>query len=178
MPRIVVITIFAVQLALVVTNVQRAPIFRKELSHIQRRSLFLAHAVRIAVALPFKFTPAGNTVQQRFAVPTLGSDAGLSELSATFEQEACLRNVTNDLQAQADIEHAQQVADWQERQKTVHVEAEDDGFDDYDDDPALRELEEKRLAALKARFNREKEFHAQGHGEYREIVCRQVCGQA
>ena len=50
----------------------------------------------------------------------------------------------------------------------------------FDDDPTLRDLEAKRLAALKARFGAEKQFHAQGHGEYREIVeeefLKEVCG--
>ena len=63
-------------------------ILRKKLRQIQRGSLFHALAVRIAVALAFKLTPAGYHVQRRFAVPTRRSDAATSELCTTFEQQA------------------------------------------------------------------------------------------
>ena len=96
--------------------------------------------------------------------------------------EAAIRHKTNDLQAEADAEHAQQMAEWQASQKVAQMEQnpEEEDFDDFDDDPTLRDLEAKRLAALKAKFGAEKQFHAQGHGEYREIVeeefLKEVCG--
>ena len=96
--------------------------------------------------------------------------------------EAAIRHKTADIEAEAAAEQAQAVADWQSRQKVAAVEENlDDEFDDnFDDDETIRDLESKRLAALKARFNKEKEFHAQGHGEYREICeeefLKEVCG--
>ena len=96
-------------------------------------------------------------------------------------QEACMRNVTKDIRDEEKADHAQQVADWKASQKTASVETnQEEEVDDFDDDPVLRDLETRRRDALKARFSKEKEFHAQGHGEYREIVedefLKEVCG--
>ena len=104
----------------------------------------------------------------------------LQTAAGEVTQEACMRNVTTDLQAEADADHAQQMADWHASHKVAQVEDNLDDFDDFDDDPVLRDMEARRLAALKARYGKEKEFHAQGHGEYREIVeeefLKEVCG--
>ena len=92
-----------------------------------------------------------------------------------------MRNVTRDIREEEKAEHAQQLADWKASQETAAVETNrEEEVDDFDDDPVLRELETRRRDALKARFSKEKEFHAQGHGEYREIVeeefLKEVCG--
>ena len=76
-------------------------------------------------------------------------------------------------QRKAREERAAAIADWESRQKHAQVEKEEDEFDDdgfFDDDATVRDLESKRLAAMKARFQKEKENAAQGTGEYREIV--------
>jgi len=106
----------------------------------------------------------------------------LQSAAGEVTQEACMRNVTKDMQVEHDAEQAQAVADWKAGQKTAQVEENnhEEDVDDFDDDPVLRDLETRRRDALKARFSREKEFHAQGHGEYREIVedefLKEVCG--
>ena len=113
-----------------------------------------------------------------------GQKADLQRLqSAAGEvtQEACMRNVTQDIREEEKADHEQQVADWKASQKVAEVENNlEEEIDDFDDDPVLRDLETRRRDALKARFSKEKEFHAQGHGEYREIVeeefLKEVCG--
>merc|ERR1712070_479567 len=61
------------------------------------------------------------------------------------------------------------------------VEGEDDlDDDDLLNDPDLAAMQAKRLEAMKMRHMQEKMNHAQGHGEYREIVeeefLKEVCG--
>ena len=114
--------------------------------------------------------------QQKADLQRLQGAAG--EITA----EAAIRHKTADIEAEAAADQAQAVADWQAQQKVAGVEEnlDDDFDDDFDDDETIRDLESKRLAALKARFNKEKSFHAQGHGEYREICeeefLKEVCG--
>lgn len=105
----------------------------------------------------------------------------LQSAAGEVTQEACMRNVTKDIRDEEKADHAQQVADWKASQKTAAVENNlEEEIDDFDDDPVLRDLETRRRDALKARFSKEKDFHAQGHGEYREIVedefLKEVCG--
>ena len=105
----------------------------------------------------------------------------LQSAAGEVTQEACIRNKTKDIMDEEKADHAQQVADWHASQKKAAVENNlEEEVDDFDDDPVLRDMEARRLDALKARFGREKEFHQQGHGEYREIVedefLKEVCG--
>ena len=89
----------------------------------------------------------------------------LQSAAGEVTQEACMRNVTRDIREEEKAEHALQLADWKASQKTAAVETNlEEEVDDFDDDPVLRELETRRRDALKARFSKEKEFHAQGHG--------------
>ena len=46
----------------------------------------------------------------------------------------------------------------------------DEDKDLFDDDADLRLLREKRLAKMKAKFEKRKEYLAKGHGKYEEIV--------
>merc|ERR1712224_304687 len=58
----------------------------------------------------------------------------------------------------------------------------DDDFDDddFEDDAILAQLQQKRIAEMKAKRDLELKFHQQGHGEYREIAeeefLKEVCG--
>jgi len=104
----------------------------------------------------------------------------LKDVNFEVTQEALIQNVNADLQQVAKEESAKQQAIWQASQKQAHVQHSDDEFDDLDDDPVLHQLQQKRLAELKSRQILETQFHAQGHGEYREIVeeefLKEVCG--
>jgi len=80
-----------------------------------------------------------------------------------------------------EAQYEQQLAEAAAREKHAAVEdGSDDDFDDFDNDPALASIQEKRLAEMKARAVQERVFQAQGHGEYREIVeedfLKEVCG--
>uniref|UniRef100_A0A7S4F7N4 Thioredoxin domain-containing protein n=1 Tax=Chrysotila carterae TaxID=13221 RepID=A0A7S4F7N4_CHRCT len=111
------------------------------------------------------------------------SKSDLSLLNAAageITQEALIRNVNNDLQAEAAVEEAQQAALAAAAEKQLQIDDDnDDDFDDFANDPEVQSLQEKRLAALKARYMEEKAYHMQGHGEYREIVeeefLKEVC---
>jgi len=104
----------------------------------------------------------------------------LKDVNYEVTQEALISNVNEDLQKVAKEESAKQLADWEASQKKAQIEDDDDDFDDLDDDPVLAQLQQKRLDELKSKQNLEKQFHAQGHGEYREIVedefLKEVCG--
>merc|ERR1712087_891099 len=111
------------------------------------------------------------------------SKSDLSLLNAAageITQEALFRNVSKDMEAQQAVEDQQQAEFAASMEKKVNLEDEGDDFDDYEDDPMLLSIQEKRLAEMKARFAKEKAFHMQGHGEYREIVeeefLKEVCG--
>jgi len=111
------------------------------------------------------------------------SKAALETLKAVnydVTQEALVKNVNEDLQKVAQEESEKQLAEWEANQKRAQIEADDDEFDDLDDDPVLAQLQQKRLDELKSMQQMEKQFHAQGHGEYREIVedefLKEVCG--
>jgi len=106
----------------------------------------------------------------------------LNAVNMDVTQEALMDNVTSELQETAKHEHKQQVADWEAMQKKAQVEKDDeyDEDDEFLDDVAAMDLQQKRLKALQDRFALEKQFHAQGHGEYREITeeefLKEVCG--
>merc|ERR1712087_539927 len=111
------------------------------------------------------------------------SKSDLSLLNAAageITQEALFRNVSKDMEAQQAVEDQQQAEFAASMEKKVNLEDEGDDFDDYEDDPMLLSIQEKRLAEMKARYAKEKAFHMQGHGEYREIVeeefLKEVCG--
>eukprot|EP00326_Haptolina_ericina_P005577 CAMPEP_0181219938 /NCGR_PEP_ID=MMETSP1096-20121128/28564_1 /TAXON_ID=156174 ORGANISM="Chrysochromulina ericina, Strain CCMP281" /NCGR_SAMPLE_ID=MMETSP1096 /ASSEMBLY_ACC=CAM_ASM_000453 /LENGTH=234 /DNA_ID=CAMNT_0023312395 /DNA_START=53 /DNA_END=757 /DNA_ORIENTATION=+ len=104
----------------------------------------------------------------------------LKNVNYEVTQEALMSNVNEDLQKVAKEESANQLAAWEASRKHAQVEEDDDDFDDFDDDPVLQQLQQKRIEELKSRQAVEKQFHAQGHGEYREIVeeefLKEVCG--
>jgi len=104
----------------------------------------------------------------------------LKAVNYDVTQEALVKNVNEDLQKVAQEESEKQLAEWEAAQNKAQIEEDDDDFDDFDDDPVLKSLQQKRLDELKSRQNLEKTFHAQGHGEYREIVeeefLKEVCG--
>ncbi|KAL1521635.1 hypothetical protein AB1Y20_021293 [Prymnesium parvum] len=111
------------------------------------------------------------------------SKAALETLKAVnydVTQEALVKNVNEDLQKVAKEESLKQLAEWEANQKKAQLEEDHDEFDDMDDDPVLQQLQQKRLNELKSRQQLEKQFHAQGHGEYREIIeeefLKEVCG--
>ena len=105
----------------------------------------------------------------------------LNAVNMDVTQEALLRNVNDELQDTAKKEAANQIAEWEASQKRAQVEQEDDFDDDeFFDDKELQDLQAKRLADMQKKFALEKQFQAQGHGEYREIVeedfLKEVCG--
>merc|ERR1719473_1257837 len=71
------------------------------------------------------------------------------------------------------------VAEWEASQKKAQVE-DDDDYDDLLNDNEAQDLQQKRLADLQKKFALERQFKAQGHGEYREIAedefLKEVCG--
>merc|ERR1712022_66166 len=75
---------------------------------------------------------------------------------------------------------ANQIAEWEAAQKKAQI-AETDDFDDFeDDDEFMEQMKAKRLNDLQKKYALERQFHAQGHGEYREITeeefLKEVCG--
>lgn len=98
----------------------------------------------------------------------------LNDAAAKITQDAAERNARADFEAQVEEEVAYQEALAAASVKHIQIddEKEDKGEvdEDFDDDPEVQSLQEKRLAALKARFAAEKAQQAQGHGEYREVV--------
>ena len=99
-----------------------------------------------------------------------GDISKLNMAAGEITKDAAIRHATADIEAEAAAEQAAAMAEWESRQKHAQVEQEEAEFDDFDDDNVVRDLEAKRLAAMKARFAKEKENAAQGTGEYREIV--------
>jgi len=105
----------------------------------------------------------------------------LNAVNMDVTQEALMKNVNDELEQTAKAEFQDQMADWEASQKHAQIEKEDDfDEDDFGDDDLLQELQQKRLTELQKRYSLEKQFHAQGHGEYREIVeeefLKEVCG--
>merc|ERR1719271_2007903 len=95
-------------------------------------------------------------------------------------QEALMSNVSTELEQTAKTEHANQIAEWEAAQKHAQI-AEHDDFDEFeDDDEFMEQMKQKRLNDLQKKYALEKQFHAQGHGEYREIseeeFLKEVCG--
>jgi len=103
----------------------------------------------------------------------------LNAVNFEVTQEALEKNVTDDLMKTAKAEEKAQVEAWEAMQKKAQIE-DDDDFDDLLNDKELDDLQAKRLADLQKKVNLEKQFHAQGHGEYREIIeeefLKEVCG--
>lgn len=83
------------------------------------------------------------------------STAALETLKAVnyeVTQEALVKNVNEDLQKVALEESHKQLAEWEASQKKALLEASDDEFDEMDDDPVLKQLQQKRLEELKSRY--------------------------
>jgi len=104
----------------------------------------------------------------------------LNAVNMDVTQEALLDNVNTELQQTAKEEHANQMAEWEASQKHAQIEKDDEfDEDDFLDDKVLQDLQSKRLADLQKRYALERQFHAQGHGEYREITeeefLKEVC---
>jgi len=105
----------------------------------------------------------------------------LNAVNMEVTQEALMNNVTDECLATAKAEERAQVEAWEAMQKKAQVEEEeDDEFDDLLNDKELDDLHAKRLADMQKKHSLEKQFHAQGHGEYREIAeeefLKEVCG--
>jgi len=105
----------------------------------------------------------------------------LNSVNMDVTQEALIKNVNTELQQTAKEEAKNQMEAWEAAQKKAQIE-QDDEFDEDDllDDKEIQDLQQKRLADLQQKYALEKQFHAQGHGEYREIVeeefLKEVCG--
>jgi thioredoxin-like negative regulator of GroEL len=96
-------------------------------------------------------------------------------------QDALIKNVNDELQETAKEEAQNQLEAWEAAQKKAQIEKDDDFDDDeFLDDKVLQDLQAKRLADMQAKHALERQFHAQGHGEYREITeeefLKEVCG--
>merc|ERR1719164_245556 len=93
--------------------------------------------------------------------------------------EAATEQATENAMREHEAQQKAQVAEWESMQKKAQVE-DDDNFDDLLNDKELDDLQAKRLADLQKKHALEKQFHAQGHGEYREITeeefLKEVCG--
>eukprot|EP00307_Rebecca_sp_RCC1486_P002739 CAMPEP_0119407540 /NCGR_PEP_ID=MMETSP1335-20130426/1387_1 /TAXON_ID=259385 /ORGANISM="Chrysoculter rhomboideus, Strain RCC1486" /LENGTH=265 /DNA_ID=CAMNT_0007431661 /DNA_START=33 /DNA_END=830 /DNA_ORIENTATION=+ len=109
--------------------------------------------------------------------------AALNDAMLGVTQDAVVRNVERDLEAAAAQEAARRagVAGDEQLEHTEEAiaaaslaERGDDGDDDDDefdeDDPALRALEQRRIAQMKAMHAKRMVNQAKGHGDYREIV--------
>lgn len=114
-----------------------------------------------------------------------GSDLSkLNDAATTITQEAAIRNMNRDIQEATDAELAQMEAAAeaaaQLAAECVEADAPNSDDDDLLNDPDLAALTAKRLEAMKLRHVKDKMQHAQGHGEYREIVeedfIKEVCG--
>lgn len=103
----------------------------------------------------------------------------LNAVNMEVTQEALMSNVSTELEQTAKTEHANQIAEWEAAQKHAQI-AEHDDFDEFeDDDEFMEQMKQKRLNDLQKKYALEKQFHAQGHGEYREICeeefLKEVC---
>jgi len=94
----------------------------------------------------------------------------LNDAVMKITQNAAERNFRADIEAEAAEEAAYADALALANKKEIEVEDQIGRADEeYDDDDEMQTLQEKRLAALKARVHAEKQHQVQGHGEYREI---------
>ena len=105
----------------------------------------------------------------------------LNAVNMEVTQDALISNVNEELQETAKAEAQNQLAEWEASRKVAQIEKDDDSDDDeFLDDKELQDLQSKRLADLQKKFALEKQFQAQGHGEYREIseedFLKEVCG--
>lgn len=105
----------------------------------------------------------------------------LNAVNMEVTQDALLKNVNDELQQTAKVEAENQLAEWNAAQKSAQVEKDDEfDDDDFEDDAILAQLQQKRIAEMKAKRDLELKFHQQGHGEYREIAeeefLKEVCG--
>jgi len=105
----------------------------------------------------------------------------LNAVNMEVTQDALMKNVNDELEQTAKAEFKDQMAEWEASQKYAQVEKEDEfDEDEFGDDNLLQELQQKRLSELQKKYALEKQFHAQGHGEYREITeeefLKEVCG--
>jgi len=104
----------------------------------------------------------------------------LNAVNMEVTQDALIKNVNDELQDTAKQEAQNQLAEWEASQKKAQIEKDDDIDEDEFDDEELQALQSKRIADLQKKFALEKQFHAQGHGEYREIdeeqFLKEVCG--
>jgi len=105
----------------------------------------------------------------------------LDSASIGITQDAVMRNVTRDLEDAAEQERLglEVTALSLEHTKDAYDEAHGTGGeeklnsdleDDFDDDPALRALEARRMAQLKKKHEKRMVNEAKGHGELREIT--------
>jgi len=107
----------------------------------------------------------------------------LNAVNMEVTQEALMKNVGDELNQTAKAEHKAQMAEYEANLKRAQIEDDDefkdDDFDD-DDDDVIAQLQQKRLNEMKQKHLLEMQFHAQGHGEYREICeeefLKEVCG--
>lgn len=113
--------------------------------------------------------------------PSAGAFNILNKVNMDVTQEALEKNVTEELQETAQEEARHQRAEWESQQKHAEVDGGNDSFDEdeFEDDAVLKSIQEKRLADMKSKASLERQFHAQGHGEYREIdeseFLKEVC---
>ena len=87
----------------------------------------------------------------------------LNDAAMKITQNAAERNLRADMEAEAAeaaaAEEARRIAS--HREIEVEEEVAEGDEDEWDDDDEMQSLQEKRLAALKARFNAEKQHAAQ-----------------
>jgi len=105
----------------------------------------------------------------------------LNAVNMEVTQDALMDNVNSELQHTAKQEAQNQMAEWEAAQKRAQIEKDDDfDEDDFLNDPELQSLQSKRIADMQQKALLEKQFHSQGHGEYREITeeefLKEVCG--
>ena len=103
----------------------------------------------------------------------------LNAVNMENTMEAATEQATNNAMAEHKAQQKAAVAEWEASQKKAQVE-DDDDYDDLLNDKEIDDLQAKRLADLQKKYALEKQFHAQGHGEYREIeeeqFLKEVCG--
>jgi len=103
----------------------------------------------------------------------------LNEVNMETTMEAAADQATKNAMKEHKEQQRAAVEEWEANQKVARVE-DDDDFDDLLNDKELDDLQAKRLADLQKKHSLEKQFHAQGHGEYREIAeeefLKEVCG--
>jgi len=104
----------------------------------------------------------------------------LNAVNMEVTQDALLSNVNDELQETAKEEATRVRAEWEASQKKAQVDDDDFDDDDFLNDKELLDMQAKRLADMQKKHMLENQFHAAGHGEYREIVeeefLKEVCG--